>query len=175
MTLEQLRAFHPAHREERALDLVHEVQVKQEHGDGPNDRYRLDEWVAKFQDLGFFRVAHHAAIIDGKPTFIYAVEFADVRPTAPIKLFRLCDPDKLNRISWTPDPSLAVSFGPGGHHPGMHPSAHLYVATVPRERILAIFNSEWVVNPAGLQVEDLGAARWRGTDTSAIERVLNLR
>jgi hypothetical protein len=145
-------------RQERAAALVLEhVRFGRE---GTYDARTPDHVAARFRDVGFFRSVETIAELDGVPTIIRRLDFADTRPREPMLLFRGCDAGQQHRPSWSSSPGVAVTYSPGGLFGALHPTAHLFTVVAPPERVLAIINDEWVLDIADLPITDHGPVRY---------------
>ena len=136
-------------REERALELANGSQTVQI--PAPSGQKPAAEWVREFRSFGFFRATQIGAVLAGTARMLQLVSFADTRPREATMIFRVSDPDRLHRVSWTPLVSAALKYAPGGEASASvkHDNARLFSALVDPADVLAVLNDyEWIVDPA---------------------------
>ncbi|GAA1733014.1 hypothetical protein [Microbacterium paludicola] len=143
-------------RSDRALQLLREFFFIA--GQAPMDRRPLGEWIEEFQAVGFFAASYALSIgLDGVHANVNSLTFRDMRPREPVPLYRVCTPGREVRAHWTPFISLAARYAPGGDaRVANQPGAHLYSTIVEPEGVLAILESEWVIDPRGRVLRDHG-------------------
>ena len=145
-----------ATRQELALRLMREFYYIG--AQAPMDRRPLDEWIEDFRAVGFFAASSAMSVQhDGELCNITSLSFLDMRPRDEVWLYRVCTPGRQERAHWTPFISLASMYAPGGEsNVADQPGAHLYAQLVQPDDILAIMGREWVIDPRGREIHDLG-------------------
>lgn len=147
----------PATTKERAAwSLLSDLTRGNREG-SPHDRAPIAEWVARFREVGFFSAVEYGALtFGGRARWLRTIDFTDSRPRAAVTLFRAAVPGGQERVHWTPSPADAALFA------GRREGAHLWAIHAPPESILAVAYTqgiaEWVIDPRGHELVDLGPA-----------------